>query len=216
MPKQLQIDFVSDVACPWCVIGLRSLEEALVRASGEVTADIRLQPFELNPQMAPEGQDMGEHLAQKYGTTPAQCAANRQMIRSRAPELGFAMRMAEGDRVYNTFDAHRLLHWAGIEGRQVELKHALFEMYFSHSRNTADREVLLDAAAFADLDRGEASDILLSGRFADDVRADEALWQSRGISSVPAVVIDGKYLISGGQPVETFELTLRTIAHESA
>lgn len=216
MPKQLQIDFVSDVACPWCVIGLRSLEEALLRASDEVTADIRLQPFELNPQMAPEGQDMGEHLAQKYGTTPAQSAANRQMIRSRAAELGFAMRMAEGDRVYNTFDAHRLLHWAGVEGRQVELKHALFEMYFSHSRNTADREVLLDAAAIAGLDRGKASDILSSGRFADDVRADEALWQSRGISSVPAVVIDGKYLISGGQPVESFEQALRTIARESA
>lgn len=216
MPKQLQIDFVSDVACPWCVIGLRSLEEALVRASDEVTADIRLQPFELNPQMAPEGQDMGEHLAQKYETTPAQSAANRQMIRSRAAELGFAMRIAEGDRVYNTFDAHRLLHWAGVEGRQVELKHALFEMYFSHNRNTADREVLLDAAAIAGLDRGKASDILSSGRFADDVRADEALWQSRGISSVPAVVIDGKYLISGGQPVESFEQALRTIARESA
>ena len=215
MPKLMQIDFVSDVSCPWCVIGLRGLEQALAAVGDLVTADIRFQPFELNPQMSAEGQDIGEHIRQKYGSTPEQSAANRTMIRERAAELGFTMAMAEGSRIYNTFDAHRLLHWAAIEGRQGALKHALFAAYFTDGRNPGDVDVLVDVAEQAGLNGAAARDVIVSGRYADEVRAEERHWTSQGIAAVPAVVIDGKYLISGGQPAAAFERALRSIAAES-
>ncbi|GGA53253.1 DsbA family oxidoreductase [Sphingomonas psychrolutea] len=214
MTKHMQIDFVSDVSCPWCVIGLKGLEQALANVGDLVEADIRFQPFELNPQMPAEGQDIAEHIQQKYGSTPEQSAANRTMIRDRAAELGFTMAMSDGSRIYNTFDAHRLLHWAGIEGRQRELKHALFEAYFTDGRNPGDIAVLVATAEKAGLDGPAARAVLSSGQYADDVRADERLWQSQGVSAVPAVIINRKYLISGGQPPEAFERALRNIAAE--
>lgn len=215
MTRQLQIDFVSDVSCPWCVIGLKGLEQAVANAADAVTADIRLQPFELNPQIAAEGENLAEHIAAKYGSTPEQSAATRAMIAARAAALGFTMAMGDGHRIYNTFDAHRLLHWAGIEGRQLELKHALFEAYFTHGRNPGDIEVLVDVATRVGLDATTAREVLASNRYAEAVRADEGFWQSQGVSAVPAVIIERKYLISGGQPVEAFEQALRQIAAET-
>jgi predicted DsbA family dithiol-disulfide isomerase len=214
MTKHMQIDFVSDVSCPWCVIGLKGLEQALANVGDLVEAEIRFQPFELNPQMPAEGQDIAEHIRQKYGSTPEQSAANRTMIRDRAAELGFTMAMSEGSRIYNTFDAHRLLHWAAIAGRQLELKHALFEAYFTDGRNPGDIEVLVGAAEKAGLEGSAAREVITSGRYADDVRDEERLWQSQGVSAVPAVIINRKYLISGGQPPEAFERALRNIAAE--
>jgi predicted DsbA family dithiol-disulfide isomerase len=212
----MKIDFVSDVACPWCIIGLRGLEEALERASDVVTPEIAFQPFELNPDMAFEGEDSLTHFAQKYGSTPDQSAANRAMIAERAAALGFTMVMSDKSRIYNTFDAHRLLHWAGIEGRQAPLKHALFEAYFTRGENTADPDVLVAAAERAGLSADEAGVALASGRYAEDVRRAEQLWRTRGINAVPAIVIDGRYLISGGQPPEAFEQAIRQIAREAA
>jgi predicted DsbA family dithiol-disulfide isomerase len=211
----MKIDFVSDVSCPWCVIGLKGLEEALSRTSDIVDASITFQPFELNPDMPPEGQDMAEHVAQKYGSTPEQSAGAGDAIRGRAAALGFTIAMSEGARIYNTFDAHRLLHWAELEGRQAALKHALFEAYFTESRAPSDHSVLVAAAEKAGLDPDAARGILASGRYATEVRHAERLWQQRGISAVPAIVIDGKYLISGGQPPEAFEQALRSIAAEA-
>ncbi|MDG2532170.1 DsbA family oxidoreductase [Sphingomonas sp. HITSZ_GF] len=216
MPRPLKIDFVSDVSCPWCIIGLRGLEEALARTEGAVAADIRFQPFELNPQMAPEGENIGEHIARKYGATPEQSAANRQMIRDRAAALGFAMNSAADSRIYNTFDAHRLLHWAEIEGRQAALKHALFTAYFTDQQDPSNHDVLVAAAETAGLDGAAAREVLASGRYTQEVRAAEQLWQGRGINSVPAIVIEDKWLISGGQPPEAFEQALRQIAAEVA
>ena len=215
MNKQMQIDFVSDVSCPWCVIGLKSLEQALVKVGDLVEAEIHFQPFELNPQMPAEGQDVAEHIQQKYGSTPEQSASNRTMIRDRAAELGFKMTMSEGSRIYNTFDAHRLLHWAAIEGRQLELKHALFEAYFTDGRNPGDIDVLVEAAEKAGLEGAAAREVIISGRYTDEVRTEERLWQSQGVSAVPAVIINRKYLISGGQPPEAFERALRSIAAEA-
>ena len=216
MTTPIQIDFVSDVSCPWCVIGLRALEQALADVGDLVAVDLRFQPFELNPQMPAQGQEIGEHIREKYGSTPEQSAANRAMIRARAAELGFTMTMAPGSRIYNTFDAHRLLHWAGIEGRQRELKHALFAAYFTDGRNPGDADVLVAAAEQAGLDGTAAREVVVSGRYADQVRAEERLWQAEGISAVPAVIINRKYLISGGQPAAAFERALRSIAAESA
>ncbi|WP_066720401.1 DsbA family oxidoreductase [Sphingomonas pituitosa] len=216
MPRSLTIDFVSDIVCPWCVIGLRGLEEALARAADVVTAEIRFHPFELNPAMAPEGENIVEHIGRKYGATPEQSAATRAMIRERAAALGFTMAMGDDSRIYNTFDAHRLLHWAGLVGDQRALKLALFTAYFTEGKNPGDRAVLLAAAERALLDPAEAARVLDDGSYAEEVRAEEALWQSRGIQSVPAIVIDQRYLISGGQPPEAFEQALRQIAAQPA
>jgi predicted DsbA family dithiol-disulfide isomerase len=216
MSAQLKIDFVSDVSCPWCVIGLRSLEQALERIGGDATADIHFQPFELNPQMPPEGQDVAEHIAQKYGSTPEQMARNREGIRARGAELGFTFNMDKRSRIYNTFDAHRLLHWAEIEGRQHALKRALFAAYFTDGCNPSDREVLIDVAKQAGLDPLRAREILESGLYTDEVREREQLYGQRGIRAVPSVIVNDKYLIQGGQPPEVFEQALRKIAAESS
>ena len=221
MAVPIKIDFVSDVSCPWCIIGLNGLEQAIGRIGDGIDASITFQPFELNPNMPAGGQEIGEHIAEKYGSTPEQSAANRAMIRARAADVGFTMTMAEGRRIYNTFDAHRLLHRAeelGAEGQghQAALKHRLFEAYFTDGKNPSDHGVLVEAAVAAGLDGTAAREVLSSGRYADEVRAAEKLWQSRGISSVPAIVINDRYLISGGQPVEAFEQALRGIAAEAA
>ena len=214
MTKTLKIDFVSDVSCPWCVVGLGGLEEALRTVGDLVTADIHFQPFELNPNTPAGGQNVVEHVGEKYGATPEQSAVNRAAIHARAAEVGFTMNANAQSRIYNTFDAHRLLHWAGIVGGQARLKRALFDAYFTHGQSPADHDTLVDVAEIAGLDGAEAREVLVSGRYADEVRAAERKWQMAGISAVPAVVINDRYLISGGQPAAAFEQALRTIAAE--
>lgn len=210
--KTLRIDFVSDVVCPWCAIGLTALEQALARTQGEVTADIHFQPFELNPQLPAEGESIAEHLQGKYGMDDAQLAQNQERIRARGVELGFDFDFNARSRIWNTFDAHRLLHWAGLEGKQRALKHALLRAYFSEGRNVSDHVTLLEIATGAGLDAQRAGEILASDTYASDVRSAEEFFQRSGISGVPAVVIDQQHLISGGQPVEVFERALREIA----
>jgi len=213
-PARLRIDFVSDVSCPWCAIGLNSLEQAIGRLDGEVAVDLHFQPFELNPRMAPEGEDATEHLMRKYGSTGEQIERNREAIRARGAELGFTFG-ARG-RVHNTFDAHRLLHWAALEGRDKEraLKHALLRAYFTDGEDVSAHDVLARIAGEVGLDAVRARRILSSGEYADDVRAQERFFTDRGIQSVPAVIVNERHLISGGQPVEVFEQALRQIAAE--
>lgn len=212
MTRRLKIDFVSDVSCPWCVVGLKSLEQALDNLAETLEADIHFQPFELNPQMPAGGQDLNEHLVQKYGGTPEQFAGAREAIRERGEALGFVFRMDKRDRIYNTFDCHRLLHWAGEAGRQLELKMALFRAYFTDGLNPGDHDVLLQAVRDVGLDEAQAREILASNAYRDEVRAQQKFYASAGINAVPAVVINDRYLISGGQPVATFEQALREIA----
>ncbi len=212
----VRIDFVSDVACPWCVIGLRSLEQALEKLSWEMVAEIHFQPFELNPNMVPEGQDITEHLTQKYGATPAQLEVTREAIRARGEELGFVFGKGKRSRVYNTFDAHRMLHWAGLEDDQFKkqraLKHALFQAYFTDGFNPGDPGTLLRAVEQVGLDVGKAHQILESDAYAREVREQEEHYLARGIHSVPAVIVNNQHLIHGGQPPQVFELALRKIA----
>jgi predicted DsbA family dithiol-disulfide isomerase len=210
--NKLRIDFVSDISCPWCVIGLKSLEQALANVGDVAEAELYFHPFELNPQMAPEGEDIGEHLHRKYGATEEQSAKNREMIRVRGAELGFRFEMAKRSRIYNTFDAHRLLHWAELQGRQRELKMALFEAYFTKGESPASHEVLARVAGEVGLDAAEAADVLSGGAYADEVREQEEFFQRQGISAVPAIIINQRHLISGGQPPEIFEKALRQIA----
>ncbi|MFD2366736.1 DsbA family oxidoreductase [Pseudoduganella sp. GCM10020061] len=213
--KQLKIDFVSDVSCPWCIIGLKSLEQALGRLHGQIAADLHFQPFELNPDMGPGGQDVGEHLMQKYGMTEAQGAQNREAIRARGEALGFTFNMDKRSRIYNTFDAHRVLHWAGLEGKQHEMELKLFEAYFTKGEDPGSHEVLERVAREAGLDGERVKSILASDEFAKEVRERQAFYHRAGINSVPAVIINDRHLISGGQPPEVFEQALLQIAtHE--
>ena len=220
MTTTLKIDFVSDIACPWCAVGLYALEAALERLQGEVAVDLHFQPFELNPQMGPGGQDLGEHLTEKYGSTPAQQAQIRDTIAARGAEVGFQFAPGGRGRVYNTFDAHRLLTWAeglgegesGGEGAQRRLKKALLMSYQGRAERIEDHEVLLRAVQAAGLDTVAAREVLDSDAYAEQVRATERLYQQSGIHSVPAVIVNDQYLISGGQPVEVFEQSLRQIA----
>ena len=206
----MKIDFVSDVACPWCAVGLNALEEALRRIGPEVPVELHFQPFELNPQMPPEGEDAVEHLSRKYGASPEQLAATRATLRQRGAEVGF--QFGERPRVWNTFDAHRLLYWAGLEGKQRELKHALLKAYHTDAQNPGDPEVLLRLCAEVGLDGERARAILDSDEFGLQVREREHYYQRAGIHSVPAVIIDDRHLIQGGQPPEAFERALRQLA----
>lgn len=211
MATPLKIDFVSDVSCPWCAIGLAGLETALARIGDDADVTVEFQPFELNPNMGPEGQNIGEHLAQKYGASEAQQAETREMIRERGAAVGFAFALEQRSRIYNTFDAHRLLHWAGLEGRQPQLKHALLTAYFTDGENPSDHSVLVRLANDVGLDADKAAEVLSSGRYADEVREREQFFQRHGINSVPAVIINQRHLIAGGQPAEVFERALRDI-----
>jgi predicted DsbA family dithiol-disulfide isomerase len=206
----MKIDFVSDVACPWCAVGLYSLEEALRRVGPELKVELHFQPFELNPQMPPEGEDTVEHLARKYGASPERLAQTREMLRQRGAELGFSF--GERPRIWNTFDAHRLLHWAGLEGKQRELKHALLTAYHTHAQNPGAAKVLLQLCANVGLDVARARAILAGDEFAAEVRERERFYHEQGISAVPSVIIDDRHLIQGGQPPEAFERALRQLA----
>jgi predicted DsbA family dithiol-disulfide isomerase len=198
------------------VIGLKSLEQALAAMQDELEVDLHFQPFELNPGMGPDGQDIFEHITEKYGSTPAQQEQSREMIRQRGAELGFTFDMGKRGRIYNTFDAHRLLHWADSQGRQKALKEQLFASYFTKGENPGAHEVLLRLAGEVGLDQDAARQVLESNAYADEVRQREYYWQRAGIRSVPAIIINERHLISGGQPPEVFEQALRQIAREEA
>ena len=216
MATPLRIDFVSDVACPWCVIGLRSLMKALEAVGDDVEAEIHFQPFELNPDMAPEGENTTEHVIKKYGSNPERSAASRNAMKESGDALGFTFNYGPQSRIWNTFDAHRLLHWAGVEGKQHELKEALFKANFTDQLSTSDHEVLVGAAKAAGLDDRRARQVLVSGEFTDEVRRDEMLWRNRGISAVPSVIFNQRWMVQGGQPPQVFEQAIRQIVSGNA
>jgi predicted DsbA family dithiol-disulfide isomerase len=206
----MRIDFVSDVVCPWCAIGLWSLEAALKRTG--VVADVHVQPFELNPQMPPEGENITEHLVAKYGGSPQQFAKTSVMIAARGAELGFTFDMAKRTTIYNTFDAHRLLHWAGLAGKDLALKRALLRAYHGEGKNVSDHATLVAVAKEVGLDPEGAGEVLRGNAYASNVREREQYYIDRGINGVPAVIIDEQHLISGGQPVAVFESALMQLS----
>ena len=215
--KTLKIDFVSDVVCPWCAIGLASLEIALAKLEGEVAVELHFQPFELHPDMGPEGAEVVPYLSKKYGMSAEQVERNQQAIVQRGAEVGFEFRMDRRSRTYNTFDAHRLLHWAGEVGatQQRALKHALLSAHFTDGENPSAREVLLRCAASAGLDATAAGAVIDSDQYADQVSEQMRFYQGAGISSVPSVIVNDRHLIQGGQPPEVFVQALRQIAAEA-
>ena len=210
MNEPLQIDIVSDVMCPWCIIGYLQLSTAL-EVSG-TPHEIHWHPFELNPQMPPEGQNLFEHIAEKYGSTHAQSLESRARMTALGKELGLEFAWNDDSRMHNTFNTHQLLHWADTQGRKHDLKQALFRAHFTEGRNLSDNAVLADIAAEIGLDRTEAADVMADQRFADDVRRQETFWHQQGISGVPAVVFDHKHLVTGAQGVENYTHILAQLA----
>jgi predicted DsbA family dithiol-disulfide isomerase len=206
----MRIDFVSDITCPWCAIGLQALLQAIERIAASVSIELHLQPVELNPGLPLEGEPIADYAARKYGASAEQLIERQTLIRQRAASVGLHFR--QRTHVYNTFDAHRLLQWAGLQGRQLELKRALLRAYHERGENPASPSVLLAAASEAGLDRWAASNVLGRGEYADEVRATVRRWQRLGIDGVPATVVDGRELIQGAQPVEVYEQASRRAA----
>lgn len=210
----LQIDIVSDVVCPWCIIGFRQLDQALARTG--VLANLRWHPFELNPQMGPDGQNLREHIIEKYGSTIEQSEKGRARLAALGAELGFTFNFAEDSRIYNTFQAHQLLDWAEDQGRQHPLKLALFEAFFTDEKDVSDVDVLIAAVVKAGLDGDAARDALASGDHAPRVREKQQFWTSRGISGVPSMVFGGKYLLTGAQGTDTYASVIERCLAEAA
>ena len=210
----LRIDFVSDVSCPWCAVGLGALQAALERVAPDITAELHFQPFELNPQMPAQGQDTLEHLTQKYRISAEQARANGEAIRARGAAVGFTYDPQRRSRVWNTFDAHRLLHWAELQGptQQLALKQALLKAYLTDGENPSDHDVLVRLAGEAGLNTAQAREVLASDEYAQATRQREQEFLDAGIHSVPAIILNRQHLISGGQPVEVFERALRQVA----
>jgi len=214
MTSPLRIDILSDVMCPWCIIGYRQLTLAL--ESTGTAHEIHWHPFELNPQMPPEGQDGFEHMAEKYGSTRAQSLESRARMTALGADLGVEFRWAEDFRMHNTFNAHQLLHWAEMQGRKHDLKMALFSAHFTERRNLSDDDVLADIAGETGLERAEALAVLQDQRFADDVRQLETFWIKQGIQGVPAMIFDRKHLVTGAQGVGNYTNILNQLTREQA
>ncbi len=214
MQQQLKIDIVSDVSCPWCLIGYKSLSQALVKLVPEFTAAIVWLPFELNPKMPVEGQHLGEHLHAKYGSSNTEIDQMRIMIAERGSAVGFRFNFTDDGRIYNTFNAHRLLYWARQFDKQTELKLALFGLYFTEGGNPGNSEALVKTAAQVGLQPDEARKIIESDQFAQEVREEEAKYQAMDIRSVPTFIINDKHMITGGMPVEAFVENLTKIMAE--
>lgn len=210
----IQIDIVSDVVCPWCIVGFRQLDAAMKQQG--IQAQLRWHPFELNPNMPPEGQNLREHITEKYGSTPEQSQQARERLTAIGAELGFTFNFDEDSRIVNTFKAHQLLDWAEGQGLQHQLKLALFDAYFTRQQDVSDTQVLLQAVTSAGLNSDTARQVLETGEHIDLVREKQQFWTSRGISGVPSMVFGGKYLLTGAQGVDTYSRVLQQCVAEAA
>lgn len=215
----LRIDIVSDVVCPWCIVGYKQVEKALTQIAGDIAAEIWWHPFELNPNMPPEGENTAEHIARKYGSTPQQGAANRQRLKDVGDSVGFAFNYTQGMRIYNTFKAHKLLSITANERgwrAQTALKLALFEAYFHDHRDISDETVLLDIAAAQGLDQAASAAWIADDALTQAVRAEQRQWTDHNITGVPAIIFDQKFMVPGAQSAETFADVIRKILAKRA
>lgn len=212
MTRPVSIDFVSDVMCPWCALGAVALQQAIANLADEVAVELTFKPFELNPDMPPEGESAVEHMMRKYGRTLAEVAARNVIVIDRGNALGFTFDLAKRTHFYNSFDAHRLLYWSVAQGRQVALKHALFKAHFSDGENISSHDTLVRLAGEVGLSTVRAQEVLDSGELTAEVRELEDFYRMRGINAVPAMVLNGRHLVAGSQSVEEYEQAIRQIA----
>ena len=213
--NNMQIDIVSDIACPWCAIGYARLERAMEQLAPEFEFAVQWHAFELNPDHSGEGEPILPALARKYGRSEDEMRATQNQMMTTAKDLGLNFEKMQERFTCNTFDAHRLVKWAGEQGRQTAMKQALFDAYFGRAENVSDRDVLLSCAENAGLGSAKAAEVLDSDQYAKTVREDEATYQQAGVSAVPAFIINRKYLISGAQEPDALVQAFREIAAES-
>ncbi|WP_394223967.1 DsbA family oxidoreductase [Alteromonas gracilis] len=199
--QKVTVNMVSDVVCPWCIVGYQRLQEA-IKTLDNVEVDIKFHPFELNPNMPEEGQNLREHIMQKYGISAEQSAQNRARLVEAGEELGFAFNFTDDSRMQNTFKAHQLIHFAAENNLEEEMKLRLFKAYFTEGKDVNDLSVLVELAESVGLEKTQAEDVLKSGKYADVVREEENLWLQRGIQSVPTFVI-GNQGVAGAQEPAT-------------
>lgn len=210
----LRVDIVSDVVCPWCAVGFKQLEQAAAATGHDI--EVYWHPFELNPQMGADGQNLREHLGEKYGSTAEQSDQVRNRLKELGDTLGFAFNFAPESRIFNTFKAHQLIHWAGEQGKAHELKLALLAAYFTDGKDVSDTEALLTEVAGIGLDADKARDVLDSGEFVEMVRSKQDFWQSRGINSVPSMIFDSQHLVAGAQGTENYVKILNHLTAEGS
>ena len=215
-PVPLRIDLVSDVVCPWCIIGYLQFDKALQERRDKFELDLHWRPFELNPQMPPEGQDIREHMQQKYGASAEQSKGVRERMAAAGRALGFEFGQREGMRMVNTFRAHQLLHWAGEEGKQTALKLALFHAYFTEGKDVSDIEVLIEVASGVGLPAAQARTVLTENTYAQLVRADQRQWLDEGIQAVPCFIINREFMVQGAQEVSAFGRMMDKILERAA
>jgi len=209
----IRVDIVSDIVCPWCIVGLKQLQKA-VDITG-VDIDVHWHPFELNPNMPESGQNLQEHICEKYGSTKEQSQENRQRLTSLGEELGFKFAFDDESRMVNTFKAHQLLHWANLKGQEHAMKLALFSANFTDQLDISKLDVLLTIVESLGLDKEEAKAVLEEAKYQDDVRAAQQTWTHRGITGVPAMVFGDKYLVTGAQGIENYTKLLNQLAGEA-
>lgn len=210
-PIRLRLDIVSDIVCPWCAIGFATFETVVAEFADRLVVDLHWQPFELNPQMPAEGQDLREHVYEKYGTSPEQSRGARDRIAERAAAVGFPLRFADDMRIRNTFAAHQLMAWASEHGDETAMMKALFDAYFVRHEDVSDVDVLADVAARVGLDADGARVALRENRYADAVRHAEREWVERGIQAVPGFVFDERGLLTGAQDAAVFRRVLERV-----
>lgn len=216
MSRKVKIDFVSDVVCPWCALGATALEQAIANLAGEIDVELTYKPFELNPDMPAAGEHAIEHMMRKYGRSAQQVAERNAMIIQRGKDIGFSFDLEKRSHFFNTFNAHRLLFWAHMEGRQRELKQALLRAYFTDGKNPDDAQTLVNLAGEVGLDTRRAQEVLANGEFSQEVRELQQFYQARGINSVPAMVLNDRELMSGSHSVAEYQQALRQAARETS
>ena len=214
MNTPIRVDIVSDVVCPWCAIGYCQLAKASKETAIDI--DVHWHPFELNPQMDEAGENLREHLAAKYGTTPEGSAQARVRLTGLGASLGFTFNYADDMRMVNTFRAHQLIDWAEDQDRAHDIKLALFAAFFTRRENLNDQQVLADAAHSIGLDRNASLAMLENGEKRDLVRQKEHFWTSRGVQGVPAMIFDRQHLVTGAQGEENYATILRHLADQQA
>lgn len=201
--RKIQIDIVSDIACPWCAIGYARLEQAMQQLATEFEFNVQWHAFELDPNHSGKGEPILPALARKYGGTEADMRANQDHLMQIASDLGINFSKLQERLTCNTFDAHRLVKWAAGQGLQTAMKLALFDAYFGRAEDVSQHQVLLRCVSAIGLDPTQAQKVLHSDQYTQAVRDDQATYQNNGVTAVPAFIINGKYLISGAQEADT-------------
>lgn len=208
----MRVDIVSDVVCPWCVVGYRQLTTAAKKMDPALALTVHWHPFELNPSMGSDGQNLHEHISEKYGTTRQQNLKGRERLRKEGESVGIRFNYDDNSRMYNTFDAHQLLHWSREDADlQTRLKEALFNAYFTRQLDVSAREVLVDVAASVGLDRSQAAELLEQQTYAEAVRAEQRELLDNGVQGVPAIILDQRYSVPSAQSVDVFERILSRV-----